>query len=570
MKKIILHILLIILLDLASLVYAQELNDVKIGIVYSAKTKEMLYPQDKAFYPIQDWELFFLNRKISYTVITDEQLDDNDFDFLDVLILPSVELLSKNSVENLQEFLNDGNGLLIFGKTGIYNEEGEKNFAGFLQNSAGFNIKEINTKGEIAEGHSLPTSSVICRNIKFDKNLIILNQYKPLVVESESKDVKPIGEYVFNEKNKKQFTNSGIALSEKNNGRIVWFGFQLSQILGDKSQEKIIEKLIFNSIEWLSTTPILMFNAFPKENTIPVIISNNISDVTSVSTETLEQFYLKDIRANFFIDANEIKSLRKEILSRFAAAGDLNVYFGSQSSQSEISSIELERMYDRLMFSSSQKYFGLSLMNPQLLKSFEKFPISPFKFITLPDNSLYTSTATKTSNNGYKKIIDTAPIFSIKEDNYEKTLENFSKFYNNASKNKEVAFVNLIDQTNSGTNLYNNSYRAVIDFLKNKNAWITTYSELIKWILMRDNLFITTKRMADKNEFKVIIENRSQYEVKNTEIRLIEPAGMYNPRISKSNLQLDYNSVLKAFSILIPFIRAGTKETFNLRFDERR
>ena len=92
-------------LILVSTIFAQDLRNVKIGIVYSEKTKQLIYPQNKDFYPIQNWELFFLNRKISYTVINDEQLDDNDFDFLDLLILPSVEVLSENAKENLKIFL---------------------------------------------------------------------------------------------------------------------------------------------------------------------------------------------------------------------------------------------------------------------------------------------------------------------------------------------------------------------------------------------------------------------------------------------------------------------------------
>jgi hypothetical protein len=565
MKKIFLHILLLILVSLPSFIYAQSLKDVKIGIVYSEKTKEVLYPQNKEFYPIQDWELFFLNRKISYTVINDEQLDDNDFDFLDILILPSVEILSESAAENLQEFLDDGKGLLIFGKIGLYDEKGRKNVTGFLKKSGGFKIKEVDTKDEIAERHTLPASSAICRNINSVNSLLILNQYKPLVAETASKDIEVIGEYLFDKGNDKQYTNSGIVLSERNNGRIVWFGFQLSQILSDRSQEVIVEKLIFNSIVLLSPTPILMFGISPKQKTVPVIISNFIFDAKSISSETLEQLYLNDIRANFFIDANEVESSANG-LSKFAVAGDINIYFDSQLSKQEMRSSELEILYDKLKINSRQKYIGLYLNNSDLIQSSDNFSVSPFNFFTLPDNSLYILN----DNNGFKKMFGESSSFQIEEDSNEKTLQSFSAFYNNALKNKEVAYVNFIEQTNSKIDFNNSNFRIIIDYLKNQNAWITTYSDLIKWELMRSNLIVTTKRMVDEDEFEVTIENRSQYEVKNTELQLIEPAGMYNPKLSQSNLQLNYDPVFKTFSIPIPFMRAGTKEIFNLTFDDRR
>ncbi len=326
MNKIFLHTFFIIILILVPSICAQDLRNVKIGIVYSEKTKQLIYPQNKDFYPIQDWELFFLNRKISYTVINDEQLDDNDFDFLDLLILPSVEVLSENAKENLQNFLNEGKGLLIFGKFGIYDKEGRKTFSNYLSRLGNFSISELNTKGNIAERHTIQYSSVLGRNIAVDNDLLIINQFSPLTAEVIGEDNIRLGKYVLDGDNEKQTVNSGIVLSKKYNGRIVWFGFQLSQIIGDKSQENTVEKLIFNSIEWISPTPFLMLKPLPGKYNVPVVIYNIITDIKSISIESLEQYYLNNVNANFFIDANEFDKPGNK-LSKFVAAGDINLYF---------------------------------------------------------------------------------------------------------------------------------------------------------------------------------------------------------------------------------------------------
>ena len=242
MNKIYLHTFPIIFLILVSAICAQDLRNVKIGIVHSAKTKQLIYPQNKDFYPIQGWELFFLNRKISYTVINDEQLDDYEFDFLDVLILPSVEVLSDDAKESLQNFLNEGKGLLIFGKIGFYDKDGKKTFSNYLSELGGFSVNELNTKGKIGERHTIQYSSVLGRNIAVDKDLLILNQFPPLAAEVIGKDIIQLGKYVLDSDNENQTITSGIVLSEQNTGRIVWFGFQLSQIIGNKSQENTVEK----------------------------------------------------------------------------------------------------------------------------------------------------------------------------------------------------------------------------------------------------------------------------------------------------------------------------------------
>ncbi|MCH7774057.1 MAG: hypothetical protein IH784_06580 [Bacteroidetes bacterium] len=558
MNKIFLHTFPIIFLILVSAICAQDLRNVKIGIVYSEKTKQLIYPQNKDFYPIQDWELFFLNRKISYTVINDEQLDDNEFDFLDVLILPSVEVLSENAKENLQNFLNEGKGLLIFGKIGLYDKDGKKTYSNYLSELGGFSVNEFNTKGKIAERHTIQYSSVLGRNINVDNDLLILNQFQPLAADVTDKDIIQLGKYVLDSDNEKQTITSGIVLSEQNTGRIVWFGFQLSQIIGNKAQENTVEKLIFNSIEWLSPIPFLMLKPLSGKYNVPVIISNIIIDTKSISITSLEQYYLNNVNANFFIDANEFDKPGNE-LSKFAAAGDINLFLNKNFSEEYIISTSLESLYDRLKLSSRQKYFGIKLNNTQLIQTSDESIISPFTYYLLPDNSLYTSEE--------KKIIGSASSFLVSKNNYQETLKSFSSFYKNAEKNGETVFINFIDQTKWGSkSIDDDLFSSITEYLKNQNAWITTYSDLIDWELSRKEVVIKTKRTYVENKFEIRIENHSQNEIKNAAVQLILPAGKFNPKLSRTNLHLEYNTQLKSYLIIIPYLQAGTKQSFDLEF----
>ncbi|MGB5850592.1 MAG: hypothetical protein WBH40_19035 [Ignavibacteriaceae bacterium] len=562
MKKIFLHTFPIIFLILVSTIFAQDLRNVKIGIVYSEKTKQLIYPQNKDFYPIQDWELFFLNRKISYTVINDEQLDDNGFDFLDLLILPSVEVLSENAKENLQNFLNEGKGLLIFGKIGFYDKEGKKTFSNYLSELGSFIMSELNTKGKIAERHTIQYSSVLGRNIAADNDLLILNQFPPLATEVIGKDNIQLGKYVLDSDNEKQTVNSGIVLSEKYNGRIVWFGFQLSQIIGNKKQENTVEKLIFNSIEWVSPNPFLMLKPLPGKYNVPVIISNIITDTKSISITLLEQYYSNDVNANFFIDGNEFDKPGND-LSKFAAAGDINLFLNKTFTDEKINSALLESLYDKLKLNSRQKYFGLKLNSTQLTQSYNESIVSPFNFYLLLDNSIHIS--------GEKIITGSASSFLVNENNYKETLQRFSSFYKNAEKNGEIVFINFIDQTKWGSKSIDDDLFSIItEYLKNENAWITTYSDLIDWQLSRTEVIIKTKKTYEENKFEIWVENHSQNEIRDAAIQLILPVGKFNPRLSQANLSLEYDPYLKSYLIIIPYLQAGTKQSIDLEFGGKR
>jgi hypothetical protein len=223
----------------------------------------------------------------------------------------------------------------------------------------------------------------------------------------------------------------------------------------------------------------------------------------------------------------------------------------------------LESLYDKLKLNSRQKYFGVKLNSSQLIQASNETIGSPFNFYVLPDNSLYFSDE--------KIITGRAGSFSVSGNNYEETLQNFFSFYNNAEKNGEIVFINFIDQTKWGSrSIDDDLFLSITEYLKNQNAWITTYSDLIDWELSRMEVIIKTKKAFDENKFEIQVENHSQIEINNSAIQLILPAGKFNPRLSKTNLQLEYDPHLNSYLIIIPYLQAGTKESFDLEFGGER
>ncbi len=79
-------------------------------------------------------------------------------------------------------------------------------------------------------------------------------------------------------------------------------------------------------------------------------------------------------------------------------------------------------------------------------------------------------------------------------------------------------------------------------------------------------VIIKTKKTYDENKFVIQIENHSQNEIRNAAIQLILPAGKFNPRLSQTNLYLEYDPHLKSYLIIIPYLKAGTKQSIDLEF----
>jgi hypothetical protein len=561
--------IIILSVSLCTNSFSQNLSGINIGIVHSELTKKLIYPDNNNFYPIQNWELFFLNRKISYTVISDDDLENRELADLDVLILPSVEVLSQKASDKLNDFLHSGKGLLVFGKLGTYNQNRTRNKSDFLLKNSGFSYKELNTGDNISEFHTLNISSVIGRGFNYDDELQILNQYPPLVTENIGKNVKTCGQYILNDDIEKNGIKSSIVFSEKSNGRIAWIGFQLSQIGSTMTEGSIIEKLIFNSIEWISQTPVVMLNPLPENFNFPVLFTNIITDDNSISPEIIERFESADTRMNFFLEAVALDA-DDDKLKGLTTVGDINLFLNLDFSGSSINDITLDRIYNKLYEKCSQDYFGIKINNTYSEKLPAIFLESRFDFYSLADEKILLSEPGNSNGELLKRLPIKIAYHLVSGKDEASVIETISSLKDEVIQNEKMLILGFINQLKPLGNFESLNYlSAITEYLKTEGAWITTYSGLINWVSSRKNVIVTTKEAREKNNYEIKVENRNQTDVNNIILALFSPAGKNNPRLTGSNFNIEYDRKSGSYFITIPFIGAGTQEIINVQFDNR-
>ena len=559
MNKILINIF--VFLFTVSALLAQDVNDVKIGIVYSAETKQLLHKDDNNFYPIQDWELFFLNNKIHYTVYNDEQLNDYDFANEDVLILPSVEVLSGDAKQNLHHFLKSGKGILIFGELGGYDENGRKLSTDFIQDLANFTVSKLTANNIVAERHSIKANTFLNKGIPGDFSITILNRYQPLYAVRE-RNVENMGNYIF--PTDENDLKSGIIAAVKNIGRVLWFGFHLSQISVENQQKHLLAKIIFNSIDWLSGKPFLSVSRWRNGETPPVLVENLISSPADFSSELLQNLYDLNSKNNFFINANELDNQGYR-LTQLAAAGDINLNL--DFSTINYKSAGLEKLFSKsaktLRKNSKQNYFGMRLEN--FYEDVDSLNIFPFDFVQLNDKEIFLP-----GNGKNTKIFLFKNVVNVPEFNRQNILSEINEKYETALKNNQVLLVKLVDQQKEYMNETKNEYIIkVITFLKEKNANLVSYSDFIDWLKKRDNILIKTVKTTEKNKYKVTVENRNQIRVENLPVELKSGSGLGRPHISGNPYKIEFESRTGKYLITIPFLGAGMKTTFTLSFNQQ-
>ena len=569
------YLIVFLCIILISSLYAQDLGNIKIGLVHSSLTKKLLHAEENSFYPVQDWELFFLNKKISYVVFDDDGLDDYDFDEVDILILPSIEILSDDGFENIQDFLKVGNGLFILGKLGVQDDDGNHRRNDLLQSLGGFHVSEFLDRDVYAKNHTLYANNFLTHNLQINSRLIVLNKYPLLYAEYNSGKIMKLGEYLNEDISYEDHlvNKSGIVRIEKDNGRLLWFGFQLSQISVDDDTEAL-QKIIFNSIEWLAGKPIAWVNQWYDELKFAAAFTSIIENPADISTDMLAPFAFSSqvINNNIFISPDAIISHPEEV-KKLAQYGDIQISFDEFKYFDLAENEKIKLINDAfkiLQIKTKQSLFGIKYLNSSGKKISDKTGSALCDFIINEDNSIYV--VNKKSMMPITNFRMLLPSFNYEvhqnQINTDKDLANRDKYYNlivNSGGFFPVLFFNRF--SNYSNTINSENFRKILSKLRSNYCWITSYSSMIKWLINKENIIVNIKETGEKPVLRLMIENRNKDRVENVGVRVILPKGYKNPAVLNRNFNLRYDARTRDYFLIVPILFANQSTTVEVHYD---
>jgi hypothetical protein len=548
----------------------QEFNYINIGIVHSELTKQLLYKNDNNFYPILNWELLFLNKKISYSVLEDQELNDFSFNEFDVLILPSVEILSDQALENLKEFLSIGKNIFILGKLGSFNPQLRTRKPEALEILTGIKAEELTVENKISEKIFL-NSNFLTQNLNDESEYLILNKFNPLYAEKIPLKTKPLGSYFLDDfKENKVSSFIGAAAIENKKGKILWFGFQLSQISLNEKNKPFFDQIILNGIKWLAGNPLVWVNGFPtfyRSATLFSVWINNINIFMNKSMPILKE---ENVPLNFFISTLEIKKAFDEIY-KLSSVGSLNLLFDSfnylNSDSSQHQSI-LKETSQILKVGSRQEYFGIQILNlPEAdvyklkLSKYLDFLLSPgSKFSYLKGDEVFKSMQNINTYyiNGLPNLIDSSN---------EVDLEYLDYWYNSLNKTGGIVshIVKEISISNSNSSLEEN-LKLIINSAKLNNSYITTYPELINWLKIKNNIEVNIFDLKDESIIRVSVKNIGNIIAEQIGLNISIPSNYNTLKLIGYNYELNNNSETGYYNLLIPFLHAEQTLSFDIEY----
>jgi len=561
--------ILILCLVFSTLLKSQSIGDISLTIVHSEKTKQMFYKENNLFNPIYDWEMFFLNNKFSYDVIDDDGLDNFDFRDSDVLILPSVEVLSDEAAENIKEYLKIGGGIFVIGQLGLYDESGRVRMKSILENIFGITLNTLPINKASSNKLEIEPSNTLSRSTNYNSDLLVLSQLTNYYSQNTSSELSILAKYDIQSLTEDVNDYPAIISGEQENGKLIWCGFQLSQLSASSNLNCLQNELVFNSIDWLADKPVVWVNQFPSNYESAALFTFEINNLKNFNDDVFPLIHNRKIESVYLLNPELIIN-SFEYLSALSINGEINILMNEKYMKNKSKNFIAGRLngaYRILNGETDQNTFGLFTKN-------------------VSDNSFYLSMNTNVSLDFY--VDQSYKIF------FADTDENVNNIYSNL--NYEVTDLTAFDLKNERQPLneklnegfessdivnilllsekYNNSDLSTSDMLDEcisavslNNSWLTNYSQLIEWIKNREKLAVNIERMEGDEMFVVKLTNNGDQIVENVGLSLTLPSSKKYPGQISYNYQMRFNQKTGLYNLLIPFVKPHQTLIIDVRYD---
>jgi hypothetical protein len=287
--------------------YAQP----KIAILYSDLSERINeINSNKVIDVITAWELFLMQDNIPYSVIYDDDLESGIEGEYEILILPSVNIISSEQFEQLNNFLLTGNSIICSGSKLLFNQS---NIDTYQNLETLFGLKDIKTTNleKLSIHHSLTPSYINHFNLDDELLLQISNKNGVLSSNAFNKHTYPCG-YIYDDNNNNS-KESSILYGTIGNGRFLWAGFDLGDVIGGKSDVLSFKKVILDAINWMDKKPDVYISNYNDRISSPVIVTLQYNNALDPSLIDLLQ--KKNVKPSLII--KPYQKLSKEILIKF-------------------------------------------------------------------------------------------------------------------------------------------------------------------------------------------------------------------------------------------------------------
>ncbi|MFA3781693.1 hypothetical protein ABRY23_01360 [Melioribacteraceae bacterium 4301-Me] len=545
----------------------------KIAILYSKYTENML-PSGNTWLRdnIDAWEKYIKNAKFTYDVISDQSIELGDIFNYKTLALPGAKSLSDKEIVQLKKFIELGGSLFVTGGPATYSDDGKWRGWDFFTELFGMKFNTEIKPEETYKIHTIRGGLPITAGIPAGYALKIATWDRPIMAEVlEPRTTQASFWYDFRREaglvREGISKSAGIAYGTYGRGRFVWFGFQITSVLGSQKDYVFFEKLFNNTLNWLTYNPTGTIKIWPEPYSAAAVVLPTLDeDIYSVNN-IINAVSSKQFPVTFFVDPQTAIKNRSLIqnIARYGKIGAI-VDLGFISSPEdtinqlytkELQSTNIKFALDTLSKLSSSNvnaimpYYGY--YNNNTLQLISQYGI---KFIVT--DSLTDRSEPELKIMGDKKFL---VITKTARDDYEiigkykLTQPEFQKYTYEEDVDRLLfeggLYVLKLHTKYQLQPQFSGVVNDLLRYIRSKNIWVTSLDELLSWWEERKNIE-TRYETRSSRRIAVEITNPSDMAAENLvmEVHLNKKvtnvhvsAELINTKIPKYDLSDDQQTI---------------------------
>ncbi|MBK7266613.1 MAG: hypothetical protein IPI12_09820 [Ignavibacteriales bacterium] len=313
-------------------------DQIKIAILYSRQTENYL-PKGSTWVKdnVAAWERYAAGNKYPITVITEDDLEKGILTTEDfqILILPSVKALSDREVLTIKDYLDRGGNILATGATGTFSSDGKWRGWEFFKEVYGTVFTKEISKFPSPRLLTLKGASPITSDIPTGFRLKIAtwdNMVATKVLDPRTQQLSFWYDFKLDSGLVKEevLNTSGLCFGTYGKGRFVWYGFDIITVVGQREEFVVLDKLIRNSLYWLSKKPSAYIVDWPGNKKAAAIVVASVGEEPENIKNLLPLLSSSGIKATFLVDgasASSSSNLIKSLSGYGDVAGVVDIGF---------------------------------------------------------------------------------------------------------------------------------------------------------------------------------------------------------------------------------------------------
>ncbi|GAB6282229.1 MAG: hypothetical protein STSR0008_09730 [Ignavibacterium sp.] len=506
-------------------------SDDKVAILYSKYTENML-PEGSTWLNdnISTWKKFLEQHKLSYELISDRDIELGKHYKYKLLILPGSKSLSDEEIIAIKKYLDQGGSVFATSGTASFSADGKWRGWEFFSEVFGLKFTRDFLSDDISRIHTLRGNLPLTANIPTGYPLKIATWDRPIAVEVlEPRTTQVSFWYNFRKEDglvrEEIKKTGGIANGTYGKGRFVWMGFEINSVIGIQEDFVYFDILFKNSIDWLTYKPISYIKDWPGNYQSAAIILVSFDDQIGNVRNLLPILRAENVKANFFLEPS-ISQNNKDLISQVSNYGEVGAildigYLSSindtinklDSYETQISKVNYAKKELSINKKSEVKgilpYYGL--FDENSLKALAEADFNYIITDSLTDRSVpkilikgdkNLISLTKTARDDYEIINNyglTQPEFQLytyKEDVDRLLFEGgLYVFKIHTSAQCQPQYVEVV--------------RDVIKYLKSKNVWLTTTTDIYNWWIRKQKVEMRIEQRGERR-VAVTVSNPSK------------------------------------------------------------